>query len=156
MGRCARLAWDHAVADFHRAPGHRPGVTTAHLLLGVLIEDRCAGGLILSRLGLDLSLAQGMTEFVIMHSRQDANAEERVVEWDGETHTIQALRVLELSLEEANLYSATYPIGTEHVLLGLLRVSDGSGCRVLNWLGIDEGEVRRTRDELWQLLRSTE
>jgi ATP-dependent Clp protease ATP-binding subunit ClpA len=156
MGRCARLAWEHGVEAHRNAAVARPGVTTGHLLLGVLTEDTCAGGLILGKLQLDLQLAQRTTEFVLLHGRRQSTSEERTIEWVGVAHSSAARQVLDLALEEANLYSATYPIGTEHLLLGILRVPDAMGCRILHSFGITEGRVRATRDELWQLLRSPE
>jgi hypothetical protein len=64
--------------------------------------------------------------------------------------------VLDLCFEEADLFSPTYPIGTEHISLALLRVPEGSGSQILHWFGVDEAGVRRTRDELWELLRAFE
>jgi len=156
MGRCARLAWEHGVEVHRNTTVARPGVTTAHLLLGVLAEDTCAGGLILGRLQLDLQLAHRTTEFVLLHGRRPSTAEAQTIEWAGVVHTGAAHRVLHLAVEEANLYSATYPIGTEHLLLGILRVPDGMGYGILHYFGVTEERVRATRDELWQLLRSPE
>jgi hypothetical protein len=156
MGRCARLAWEHGVEAHRNAAVARPGVTTGDLLLGVLTESTCAGGLILSKLQLNLELASSTTAFVLLHGRRQSTSEERTVEWAGVAHSTAARQVLDLALEEADFYSATYPIGTEHLLLGILRVPDAMGCRILHYSGITEARVRATRDELWQLLRSPE
>jgi ATP-dependent Clp protease ATP-binding subunit ClpA len=156
MGRCARLAWEHGVEAHRNATVARPGVTTGHLLLGVLAEDTCAGGLILGKLQIDFQLAHRTTEFVLLHGRRQGPSEERSIEWAGVAHSTAAHQVLDLAVEEANLYSATYPIGTEHLLLGILRVRDAMGCRILHYFGVTEERVRATRDELWQLLRSPE
>jgi hypothetical protein len=122
----------------------------------VLKEDACAGGLILAKMQLDLGLARAITEFVLLHSRRQSGSEERIADWAGVTHTLAAKTVLGLALEEANLFSATYPIGTEHLLLGLLRVPEGMGYRILSYFGIGVHQVRAARDELWELLRSPE
>jgi ATP-dependent Clp protease ATP-binding subunit ClpA len=156
MGRCARAAWDHAVEQHRASTVSRPGVTTGHLLLGVLQHDTCAGGLILARMQLDLKLAYMTTEFVLLHGRRQAASAESTVDWAGVPHSPAAKQVLDLALEEANLYSATYPIGTEHILLGLLRVPEGTGYRLLHHFGLDVHAVRAARDQLWDLLRGPE
>jgi hypothetical protein len=154
MGRCALLAWETAVESQRQSSLPDLGVSTGHILLGVLKEDACAGGLILAKLGLDLKLAFAVTEFVLLHGRRRAAAQPSVVDWAGVPHTASARAALDLALEEANLFSDTYPIGTEHLLLGVLRVPDGTGCQVLHYLGIHEAQARAARAELWQLLRS--
>ncbi len=63
---------------------------------------------------------------------------------------------MDLCVEEANHFSPTYPIGTEHILLALLRVREGMGCRVLEFLGVREAEFRATRDALWRVLAAPE
>merc|ERR1712188_349030 len=55
--------------------------------------------------------------------------------------TPRAKRVLELSLEEARQLGHNY-IGTEHLLLGLIREGEGVAARVLENLGIDLTKVR--------------
>merc|ERR1719331_1188484 len=55
--------------------------------------------------------------------------------------TPRAKRVLELSLEEARQLGHSY-IGTEHLLLGLLREGEGVAARVLEGLGVDQGKIR--------------
>src|SRR4051794_35738930 len=109
MGRCARAAWDHAVEEHRRAAVPWPGVTTAHLLLGVLQHEECAGGLILRKLQLDVKLASATTAFVLLYGRRgQVSPEDEPEDWAGVPHTPSAKRVLDLSLEEANRYSSTY------------------------------------------------
>ena len=129
MGRCARLAWEHGTESFEKASRARPALMTGHLLLGVIREPECAGGLMLRRLGVDMALAASITEFVLLHGRPVPEHEERVVELWGKPHTPEALQTIELSLDEAELFHSAYPIGTEHILLGMLAVPDGMGCR---------------------------
>jgi ATP-dependent Clp protease ATP-binding subunit ClpA len=152
MGRCARAAWDYAVESFQSGPTRRPGITTANILLGVLKHDTCAGGLILGKMGLDLNLAYKHAAFVLQYGRRQEQPDEPVM-WGGLPHTSRAKDVLDLCVDEANLFSPTYSIGTEHLTLALLRVPDGTGGRILRWFGITEDAVRRTRDELWEILR---
>jgi ATP-dependent Clp protease ATP-binding subunit ClpA len=156
MGRCARLAWEAAVETYQRQPDSRLGVTTGHLAVGVLRQESCASGLILGKLGLDLKWATAVGEFVLQYGRRQPSEEQAVAEVGGVPVTIPAQAVLELSDEEANHYSATYPIGTEHLLLALLRVPDGMGYHVLHYCGLQEPQVRAARDRLWEVLRSPE
>lgn len=156
MGTCARAAWDHAVERQRASTVPRPGLATGHLLLGVLQHPECAGGLILGKMGLDLKLASMTTEFALFYGRRRDRSEETAVDYAGVPHTRLARAVLDYCVEEANLFSPTYPIGTEHLVLSLLRVPDGMGCRILGWFGIEEPRARATRDELWGLLRTAE
>ena len=156
MGRCARLAWDHAVDARSASRIERSGVMTAHLLLGVLKEPDCAGGLLLAKMGLDLPVVLGHTEFVLLHGRRRDGKDDAPVDYAGVPHTPPAHTVMGYALEEAELFSATYPIGTEHILLGLLRVPAGAGCRVLGFFGVEEEAARATRDEFWGVLRFQE
>jgi ATP-dependent Clp protease ATP-binding subunit ClpA len=129
---------------------------TGHILLGVFREETCAGGLILGRMGLDLKHAVALTEWVLFYGRRRDGIAEEPVEYGGIPHTPAVKRVMDLCVEEANHYTATYPIGTEHLLLALLRVPDGMGYRILDFLGIKETEARATRDALWEVLASPE
>ena len=156
MGRCARLAWEHGIESFEKASRVRPALMTGHLLLGVIREPECAGGLMLRRLGVDMALAASITEFVLLHGRPVPEHEERVVELWGKPHTPEALQTMELSLDEAELFHSAYPIGTEHILLGMLAVPDGMGCRMLEYFGVDYANAKAARDEIWQLLKLTE
>jgi hypothetical protein len=156
MGRCARLAWDHAVVRYEAAPGTRSWVTTAHILLGVLKEESCAGGLILHAMGLDLRHAYGIVDFLLLHSRRQNPEPDAPAMWGGVAHTAAAKRAMDLSLDEANLFTPTYPIGTEHLLLAVLRIPHGMACGAMRFLGIDEAAARAKRDDLWTLLRTLE
>ena len=86
--------------------------------------------------------------------RSDGGDEEPV-DYAGVPHTPAARAVLDYALEEAALFSATYPIGTEHILLGLLRVPAGVGCRLLRFFGVEDEGARSTRDEFWQIGRAS-
>jgi hypothetical protein len=156
MGRCARIAWDHGVTAYRGSKVPRPGVMTGHILLGVFREDTCAGGLILGRMGVDLKHACALTEWVSFYGRRKDGVVESPVDYCGVPHTPAARRVMELCVEEANHYSPTYPIGTEHMLLALLRVKEGMGAHILEFLGVQEPAARATRDALWEVLASPE
>lgn len=156
MGTCARSAWDYAVEQHGKLPVPRPGVTTAHILLGVLHEEKCAGGLILGKLGLDFKLAYATTEFELRYGRRRDGGEPEIVQYGGVPHSPQSKAVMDICVEEANLTSPTFPIGTEHLVLSLLRVPEGMGCRVLNYFGIEVHRARAARDTLWDVLRAPE
>jgi ATP-dependent Clp protease ATP-binding subunit ClpA len=159
FGRCARLAWDHAVEAFGEAASAgrpRPALMTAHLLLGVLQEPDCAGGLVLRKMGLDLALAQATNRFVLFYGRQPEEGTITAGDVEGTPITREARTALEYAWDEAEFYSATYPIGTEHLVLGILRVPQSAGARMLNHFGINVHHARATRDGLWSLLRLTE
>src|SRR5207248_3826861 len=108
------------------------GITSGHILLGVLKERTCAGGLVLGKLSLDFEFAIAQTEWMLQYGRRRDSQEPPTMDWEGIPHTATAKKVLDLCIEEANVFSPTYPIGTEHLLLSLLRV-DGVGCRLLNY-----------------------
>jgi ATP-dependent Clp protease ATP-binding subunit ClpA len=158
MGRCAKLAWEHAVEAHAKQVSRRPrpGVMTGHLLVGVLKEPDCAGGLILEKMGLNLDLARRHAEFVLMHGSRRDGVEEATVDWEGVPHTPAARRVLEYCLEEATLTSDTFPIGTEHLVIALLRVPEGIGSDVLRYFGIEHEFARATRDNWWNVLNLRE
>ena len=158
MGRCAKLAWEHAVEEWRGASEERrrPGVMTGHILLGVLQEPTCAGGLILRKIGLDLQLVIDHTRFALVYGRRrDGIVEPTVVGWDV-PHTPTVLKVIKLCEEEANLTSATFPIGTEHLTLALLRAETGMANRVLQHFGISENQARVARDAWWDVLKLAE
>jgi ATP-dependent Clp protease ATP-binding subunit ClpA len=156
MGRCALLAWKYGIEVRDNATVARPGVMTGHLLLGVLKERDCAGGLILAKMGLDLEFVTMFTQFMLLHARRRDTPEPPSIDWGDVPHTPSAQKAMVLSLEEAQLYSDTYPIGTEHMLLGILRVPEGIGCRVLNHFDINVHTARAARDSMWELLRLAE
>lgn len=158
MGRCAKLAWEHAVEEWGAAPQERlrPAVMTGHLLLGVLQEPTCAGGLIQRKLGLDLQLVIDHIKFALIYGRRRDGVEEPVVDCWGVPHTPAALNVIKMCEEEANLTSDTFPIGTEHLTLALLRAEAGMANRVLQHFGITENQARVARDTWWDVLKLSE
>ena len=109
-------------------------IGTEHLLLGVVREGEGIAATVLHNLGLDLD--------------QIRQAVENMVSGSGGTLTIgeipftpRAKRVLELAVEEARLLGHNY-VGTEHLLLGLIREGEGVAARVLIDLGADKKKVR--------------
>ncbi|MFH1680930.1 MAG: Clp protease N-terminal domain-containing protein, partial [Candidatus Eisenbacteria bacterium] len=109
-------------------------IGTEHLLLGIVREGEGIAATVLNNLGLDLD--------------QIRQAVESMVSGSGGTLTIgeipftpRAKRVLELAVEEARLLGHNY-VGTEHLLLGLIREGEGVAARVLMDLGADKKRVR--------------
>ena len=116
-------------------------IGTEHLLLGVIREGEGIAAAVLNNLGLDLD-----------RIRQEV---ENMVAPSGGTMTIgeipftpRAKRVLELAVDEARALGHNY-VGTEHLLLGLIREGDGVAAKVLLELGVDR---KRVREETIKLL----
>jgi ATP-dependent Clp protease ATP-binding subunit ClpC len=119
-------------------------IGTEHLLLGVIREGEGIAATVLNNLGLDLD-----------RIRQEV---ENMVSASGGTMTIgeipftpRAKRVLELAVEEARSLGHNY-VGTEHLLLGLIREGEGVAAKVLLELGVDR---KRVREETLKLLGGT-
>src|SRR5687768_15095071 len=119
-------------------------IGTEHLLLGVIREGEGIAATVLNNLGLDLD-----------RIRQEV---ENMVSASGGTMTIgeipftpRAKRVLELAVEEARSLGHNY-VGTEHLLLGLIREGEGVAAKVLLELGVDR---KRVREETLKLLGVT-
>ena len=64
-------------------------------------------------------------------------------------YTPRAKKVMELSMDEARKLGHSY-VGTEHILLGLIREGEGVAARVLNNLGVS---LNKARQQVLQLLR---
>ncbi len=109
-------------------------VGTEHVLLGLLGAEDETAARILKGLGVERSAARD--EIVRAVGCGDAVPTGRQPPF-----TPRAKKVLELSLREALALQHDY-IGTEHILLGLVRESSGLAARVLRDLGADPGRVR--------------
>jgi ATP-dependent Clp protease ATP-binding subunit ClpC len=109
-------------------------IGTEHLLLGVIREGEGIAATVLSNLGLDLERIRTEVENMV-----SASGGTMVV---GEIpFTPRAKRVLELAVEEARQLNHNY-VGTEHLLLGLIREGEGVAAKVLMELGVDRKKVR--------------
>src|SRR6266851_4485071 len=114
-------------------------VSTEHLLLGLVRENDSVAARILDRLGVSLG-------------RIRSEIERQVTRGDGRLGqdmqlTPRAKRVIDLAYDEARQLNNNY-IGTEHLLLGLIREGEGLAGRVLAKLGVD---LERTRREVMAL-----
>ncbi|MBN8620447.1 MAG: ATP-dependent Clp protease ATP-binding subunit [Anaerolineae bacterium] len=109
-------------------------IGTEHLLLGLLREEGGVAGRVLRDLGLE---QRRVEELVDELTRATARTSATTAELSPGTK-----RVLELAVDEARRMGHHY-IGTEHLLLGLVRQSDGVAIDVLKRLGVSPEEVRR-------------
>jgi ATP-dependent Clp protease ATP-binding subunit ClpC len=108
-------------------------VGTEQLLLGLVGEGTGIAATVLKSMGVNLKEARVEVEKIIGRGSGFVAVEI--------PFTPRAKRVLELSLEEARQLGHSY-IGTEHLLLGLLREGEGVAARVLEGLGVDLGKIR--------------
>jgi ATP-dependent Clp protease ATP-binding subunit ClpC len=125
---------------------HHRSIGTEHLLLGLVREGEGVGARALEAAGITLEAAREKALSMVK-----PGAEEKAV--GRPPFTPRAKKVLELSLREAVRLDHNY-IGTEHLLLGLLREGDGVGARVLTALGADLTTIRVTVEELLKELRA--
>ncbi|MCA9911781.1 MAG: AAA family ATPase, partial [Anaerolineae bacterium] len=109
-------------------------IGTEHLLLGLMREDGGVAGRVLRELGLE---ARKVEDLVVRAADSDDRAATEALELSAETK-----KVLELAVDEARRMGHHY-IGTEHLLLGLVRQQEGIAIDVLRRLGISPEEVRR-------------
>jgi ATP-dependent Clp protease ATP-binding subunit ClpC len=108
-------------------------IGTEHLLLGLVREGKGVAAKVLSNLGVELNKVRSAVEFII--GRGD-----RTVAGDIAL-TPRAKKVIELSVDEARRLNHHY-IGTEHLLLGLVREGEGIAAGVLESLGVSLDKVR--------------
>lgn len=122
--------------------GHN-NIGTEHILLGLVFEGEGIAAKALVALGLDLEKIQREVETMIGKGQgKPLNI----------AYTPRAKKVIELSMDEARKLGHTY-VGTEHILLGLIREGEGVAARVLNNLGIS---LNKARQQVLQLLGSSE
>ncbi len=108
-------------------------IGTEHLLLGLLREGHGLAAQVLTALDMDLNTVRGSVLSII------GRGDRRVY---GEVGlTPRAKKVIELAVDEAHRLNHHY-IGTEHLLLGLLREGDGIGAGVLESQGLNLARVR--------------
>ncbi len=126
----ARRVLSLAHQEAERARQNQIG--TEHLLLGLMEEDGGVAGRVLRELGLESDRVREIVERV--SSEGDYSGEK--IELAPETQ-----QVLEYAIDEARRLSHHY-IGTEHLLLGLVRV-EGAAMEVLRKLGVTPDQIRR-------------
>ena len=115
-------------------------IGTEHILLGLLREGDGYAARSLESLGISLDAVRQQVQEIIGQGQQAPSGHI--------PFTPRAKKVLELSLRESLQLGHNY-IGTEHILLGLLREGDGVAAQVLVMLGAD---LDRVREQVIQLL----
>jgi ATP-dependent Clp protease ATP-binding subunit ClpC len=114
-------------------------IGTEHILLGLIQVDEGVAAESLESLGISLAAVRDQVEEIIGHGR-----------WAPPVnipYAPQAKKVLDMSLREA-LALGHHTIGTEHILLGLIREGESPAAQVLATLGADLGRVRQQVLEL--------
>jgi len=122
-------------------------IGTEHILLGLIKEGSGTGAAVLKNLGVDIEkMLLEMEQLFKLKGRPDK------VTMDKQLPTPLAKKVIEYAIEEARSLNHEY-IGTEHILLGLLRESEGIAAQVLVNLGVS---IERVRMEILKLLDQQE
>jgi ATP-dependent Clp protease ATP-binding subunit ClpA len=132
--QAVELAHDEAMRLDHSYIG------TEHLLLGLIREGEGVAAQALEALGISLDDVRQQVEQIIGQGQQAPSGQI--------PYTPRAKKVLELALREAKQLGHHY-IGTEHLLLGLIREGHGVAAQVLTELGAD---LNRVRQQVIQLL----
>jgi ATP-dependent Clp protease ATP-binding subunit ClpC len=109
-------------------------IGTEHLLLGLLREDEGVAARALGSLNVTLDEVREQVESIVGYGEEGTGGQA--------PFTPRSKKVLELALREALQLGHNY-IGTEHILLGLVRESEGVAARVLGNLDVDPDKVRR-------------
>jgi hypothetical protein len=108
-------------------------IGTEHLLLGLVREGEGVAAKVLSNLGVELDRVRSAVEFIIGRGDRPVVGEVGL--------TPRAKRVIELAVDEARRLGHHY-IGTEHLLLGLVREGEGIASGVLASLNVDLEKLR--------------
>jgi ATP-dependent Clp protease ATP-binding subunit ClpC len=119
---------------------HHNYIGTEHLLLGLIREEGGVAGRVLRELGLEPARVKEMVERLTGVGRDSGG---RIELAPGTEH------VLQMAVEEARRMGHHY-IGTEHLLLGLIRQGEGVGIDVLRRLGITPEQIRRQTRRILQ------
>jgi len=122
--------------------GHN-NIGTEHILLGLVREGEGIAAKALQSLGVEVEKIQEEVEKLIGVGKQPMQSIH---------YTPRAKKVVELSQDEARKLGHSY-VGTEHILLGLIREGEGVAARVLNNLGVS---LNKARQQVLKLLGSNE
>jgi len=109
-------------------------IGTEHILLGLVRETEGVAARVLASLGVDLGKVRSAVEFIIGRGEQPVSSESIGL-------TPRAKKVVELAVDEARRMGHHY-IGTEHLLIGLLREGEGVAAGVLESLAVNLEKVR--------------
>lgn len=113
-------------------------IGTEHLLLGLVAEGEGVAARVLQNLGVALDDVRQRVEYIIGRGNQPVNPPIGL--------TPRAKKVIELAVEEAR-YLGHHYIGTEHMLLGMIREGEGIGPKVLEMMKVNLEQAR------WETLK---
>lgn len=116
-------------------------VGTEHLLLGLLKEGEGAAAQVLKGLGIDINKVREQVENLVGKGNYNFT--------EGFGYTPRTKRVMELSFYEARNLGHNY-VGTEHLLLSLIREGEGVASRILKDSGVD---LQNARDQIIKMLK---
>ncbi len=108
-------------------------ISTEHILLGLVRETDCVAAKVLKNLDVELDKVRSAVEFIIGRGEREATGEKGL--------TPRTKKVVELAVDEARRLNHHY-IGTEHLLIGLLREGEGVAAGVLESLQVNLDKVR--------------
>ena len=108
-------------------------IGTEHILLGLVRETDGVAAKVLSNLGIELSKVRSAVEFIIGRGERSGAGDIGL--------TPRAKKVIELAVDEARRLGHYY-IGTEHLLIGLMREGEGVAAGVLESLGVSLDKIR--------------
>ncbi len=126
--RVLSLAQEEAIRFNHNYIG------TEHILLGLVRENEGVAARVLANMNVDLQKVRSAVEFIIGRG-------ERPVSGENIGLTPRAKKVIELAVDEARRMNHHY-IGTEHLLVGLMREGEGVAAGVLESLGVSLEKAR--------------
>ncbi len=133
--RVLSLAQEEASALNHRYIG------TEHILLGLIREGEGTAARVLAEMGVNAKKVREAIELLVGRPERSSSHEREL--------TLQAKKALEYAMEEARRLSHSY-IGTEHLLLGILRGQDNVATTILDNVGANPNKVR---ERLLQVLQ---
>ncbi|MEA3345109.1 MAG: ATP-dependent Clp protease ATP-binding subunit [Chloroflexota bacterium] len=113
-------------------------IGTEHLLLGLMQEKKGIAGEVLREFGLNMRQLRRMVERSVGHGRQSAEGDLSL--------SPRTKRVIELAVDEARRMGHEY-IGTEHLLLGLVREEGGVAVEIMRSLGVSPKQIRQRTKE---------
>jgi ATP-dependent Clp protease ATP-binding subunit ClpC len=111
-------------------------IGTEHFLLALVREEHCSAVKVLASLGVSPDMVRQQVLAATADDIHSGSVSGHI------PFTPRAKNTLELSVAEASLLSDDY-VGTEHILLGLVREGEGVAAQVLERLGADLDQVRR-------------
>lgn len=120
---------------------NHPYIGTEHILLGLIRESEGIAARVLDELGVKLPQARSAVEFIVGMGEDAEKTDQEL--------TARAQKVIKYAIEEANRLNHHY-IGTEHLLLGLVRNGEGVATGVLDIMNVS---LEQVRNQVMRVLR---